>query len=76
MAISRAQIVKELVPALDKLFGAEYAKYAKPEYKMRFCYGKYSVYKYELGQKVQRVAKGLTKEEATGIMKLLESDDE
>jgi len=35
MAISRAQLQKELVPGLNKLFGLEYAKYPE-EYKMVF----------------------------------------
>lgn len=77
MAISRKQLLKELLPYMNAMFGREYDKLNKPEYKMRPVYGKYSIYEYRYGEKVKRIAKSLTKAEAEGFMKLLkESDDE
>jgi hypothetical protein len=76
MAISRADLLKELLPGLEKLFGVEYENRRMAiEYRMRSRYGKYSIYKWEYGMKGGRtsttLAKGLGKEEATGMMKLL-----
>lgn len=75
MAISRAQLVKELLPGLNAIFTEEYDKYYKPVYKMRCVYGKYRIYKSFQGT-TTTLAKSLTKEAATGMMKLLEEDDE
>ena len=46
--ISRADLLKELLPGLEKLFGVEYEKH-KPEftgaeYIVRSRYGKYTIY--------------------------------
>ena len=75
MPISRAQLHKELLPGLNNLFGMQYAKRKDTEYVMRSRYGKYSIYKWEYGIKGGRtsttLAKGLDKETATGMMKLL-----
>jgi len=75
MAISRADVLKELLPGLEKLFGVEYAKHKDgTEYHMRSRYGKYSIYKWEFkdgGRLSSTLAKGLDLEEATGMMKLL-----
>ena len=76
MPISRQQLVNELLPALDKLFSAEYEnRQILIEYRMKSSYGKYSIYKWEYGIKGGRtsttLAKGLDKETATGMMKLL-----
>jgi len=76
-AISRADLLKELLPGLEKLFGVEYAKHKYgTEYHMRSRYGKYSIYKWDydnpLGERRSTtLAKGLDKETATGMMKLL-----
>lgn len=75
MAISRAQLVKELLPGLNAIFTEEYARYNKPVYKMKSVYGKYRIYK-SLDGVTTTLAKNLTKEAATGMMKLLEEDDE
>lgn len=75
MAISRAQILKELMPGLNALFGEAYANYHKPTYKLRCVYGKYRIYKTE-GTVTTTLAKNLSKEAATGMMKLLEEEDE
>lgn len=76
MPISRADLLKELLPGLNKLFGVEYAKHKGPEYHMKASYGKYSIYKWDydnpLGERRSTtLAKGLDKETATGMMKLL-----
>jgi hypothetical protein len=82
MSISRADLLRELLPGLEKLFGAEYKNYAehlkRTEYRMKFSYGKYSIYKWEF-EGIERtsttLAKGLSKEEATGMMKLLKEPE-
>jgi hypothetical protein len=73
-AISRADILKELLPGLNKLFGVAYGEYKGTEYHMKASYGKYSIYRWDFeGEKrtSTTLAKGLCKEEATGMMKLL-----
>ena len=73
MPVSRQQLVNELMPALEKLFETEYAKYST-EYHMRSRYGNYSIYRWDyegLIRKSTTLAKGLNKEEAVGMMKLL-----
>lgn len=77
MAVSRAQILKELLPGLNTLFGAEYNKHKTTEYIKRCRYGKYSIYRWDydnpLGERRSTtLAKGLDKETAEGMMKLLE----
>jgi hypothetical protein len=77
MPISRAQILKELLPGLEKLFGTAYEKHKAPEYVKRCRYGKYSIYRWDydntLGERRSTtLAKGLDKETAEGMMKLLE----
>lgn len=76
MAISRADLLKELLPGLNKLFGIEYEKTGM-WYVMKFRYGKYSIYRNEYSIELQRrhlttLAKGLDKHTAIGMMKLLE----
>lgn len=75
MPISRADLLKELLPGLEKLFGDEYAKTHHIEYRMKSSYGKYSIYKWEYNGGIRKnsttLAKGLDKETATGMMKLL-----
>jgi hypothetical protein len=76
MPISRADLVKELLPALEKLFGDEYQRLHQDgiEYHVRSRYGKYSIYKWVYfndKRTSSTLAKGLDKETATGMMKLL-----
>jgi hypothetical protein len=76
MPISRADILKELLPGLNTLFGVEYAKHKRTEYVMRSRYGKYSIYKWDydnlLGERRSTtLAKHLDRDEAIGMMKLL-----
>ena len=74
MPISRADLLKELLPGLERLFGTAYGEYKRTEYHMKSSYGKYAIYKWEF-EGVKRtsstLAKGLDKETATGMMKLL-----
>lgn len=73
MAISRAQLLEELLPGLEKLFGMQYEK-SYTEYHMRSNKGKYSIYKWEYahGHRTSTtLAKGLDKQAAAGMMKLL-----
>lgn len=74
--VTRAQLLKELLPGLEKLFGTEYAKHRPPEYVKRHRYGKYSIYRWDydnpLGERRSTtLAQGLDKETAEGMMKLL-----
>lgn len=79
--ISRADLLKELLPGLNQLFGAEYAKYNATvvEYIKKCRYGKYTIYRHEKSADPRipffgprtTIAKGLTKEEADGFLKLL-----
>lgn len=75
MPISRAQLLKELLPGLEKLFGTAYSEVHHTEYRMKSSYGKYSIYKWEynggIRKKSTTLAKGVDKETATGMMKLL-----
>lgn len=75
MPISRADLLKELLPGLEKLFGVEYAKTHHIEYIMKSSYGKYSIYKWEynggIRKKSTTLARHLSRDEATGMMKLL-----
>ena len=74
MPISRQQLVNELLPALDKLFGQTYAELNRTEYHMKRRYGKCTIYRwdFENGKRTSStLAKGLDKETATGMMKLL-----
>ena len=75
MPISRADLLKELLPGLNHLFGVEYAKTKDgTEYHMRSRYGKYSIYKWEYvnGDRTSStLAKGVDRAEAIGMMKLL-----
>jgi hypothetical protein len=75
MPISRAQILKELLPGLEKLFGAQYAETKNgTEYHMRSRYGKYSIYKWEYvngNRTSSTLVKGVNRDEAIGMMKLL-----
>lgn len=79
MAVSREQLLKQLMPALNTLFGKEYAEYHKPRYKVKFLYGKYAIFKTERNQDgtvTTTLAKGLSRLEAEGMMKLLKEDDD
>jgi hypothetical protein len=74
--ISRADILKELLPGLERIFGSEYEQFKQGiEYHMRSRYGKYSIYKWEYDATGKRtsttLAKGVDRAEAIGMMKLL-----
>ena len=74
--VTRAELVKELLPALEKIFGDEYAKLKLDgiEYHVRCRYGKYSIYKWEYhdGKRTSTtLAKGIDRDLAVGMMKLL-----
>jgi hypothetical protein len=75
MPISRAEILKQLLPGLEALFGTAYAGYKGVEYHMRSNKGKYSIYKWEFNGAGERTSttliKGVDKDTATGMMKLL-----
>jgi hypothetical protein len=72
--VSRAQLLTELLPGLEKLFGTAYEKYTPTEYVKRYRYGKYSIYRWDYDSGKRRsttIATGLDKETADGMMKLL-----
>jgi len=75
MPISRADLLKELLPGLNHLFGVEYEQFKQGiEYHMRSRYGKYSIYKWEYvnGDRTSStLVKGVDRDEAIGMMKLL-----
>lgn len=77
--LTRAQILNALLPGLEKLFGAAYKPITQTEYVKRCSYGKYSIYRWDYSNAVRKsttLARGLTKEEAEGMMKLLENEYE
>jgi endo-1,4-beta-mannosidase len=74
---TRNELLKELLPGLEKLFGIAYEKYRPPEYVKRHRYGKYSIYRWDydnpLGERRSTtIATGLDDATAKGMMKLLE----
>jgi len=76
MPISRADLLKELLPGLEKMFDDQYNQLHRDgiEYHVRSRYGKYSIYKWEFndGKRTSStLAKHLSREEAIGMMKLL-----
>lgn len=75
MPISRAQLLESLLPGLEKMFGVDYAKHISTTYVKRCRYGKYSIYRWDYdrgNRKSATLATGLSKEEAEGMMKLLQ----
>jgi len=79
MPISRQQLVNELLPALDKLFGQTYAELNRTEYHMKRRHGKCTIYRWDFVQGKRTsmtLAKGLDLETATGMMKLLKEPNE
>lgn len=64
------QITNQSLRVLEK----ELFNLHKPEYKMKCVYGKYAIYKKHHGVS-STLAKGLSKEAAEGMMKLLKEDD-
>ena len=74
MPISRADLLKELLPGLEKLFGVEYAKYRGTEYHLKVRYGKCTIYRWDFDGGVRTsttLVKGVDKDTAVGMMKLL-----
>ena len=72
MALSRADLLKQLVPHLDKLFNVLPSNFT--EYRMKSSYGKYSIYRWDVKDYKRTsttLAKGLSYEEASSMMKLL-----
>ena len=72
--ISPTKLRNEILPILDKIFDDAYNSFRPTEYHMRSSYGKYSIYRwdYEDGKRTSTtLAKRLSREEATGMMKLL-----
>ena len=73
--VSREVLYKTLLPTLEKMFDDKYANYRDgTEYHVRSRDGKYSIYKWEFTdgkRSSSTLAKGLDKETATGMMKLL-----
>ena len=74
MALSRADLLKQLVPHLDKLFNVHSGLLDFTEYRMKSSYGKYSIYRWDVKDYERTsttLAKGLSYEEASSMMKLL-----
>ena len=72
MALSRAKFIQSIQPDLAKLFSLLPSNYTV--YRMKSSYGKYSIYRWDVKDYERTsttLAKGLKKEEATGMMKLL-----
>lgn len=82
--VTSNMLAKSLLPHLRQVFDQEYQKYhlrQTPLYTMKFRYGKYSIYKIEYsvefnGPRSTTLAKGLDKDTATAMMKLLESEND
>ena len=65
---------EDALDALNRMFEEVYKGILPTEYHMRSRYGKYSIYRwdYEDGRRISTtLARGLRKEEAQGMMKLL-----
>jgi hypothetical protein len=77
MAISRAQLLKELLPGLDKLFNDEYAQHKFPDtYHITKTRHKYQVWLHEF-KGLRLVAKNIQhRREALAIIKLLKATKE
>ena len=76
MTISRAELLRELLPGLQELFGKEYVSYAEcSQYVKRLRPDGYRIYRWDFscGKKVSSttLARGLSKDAAIGVMKLL-----
>ena len=81
MPISRAEILHQLLPVMQDVFDKEYKKTAwvGTHYTMRSRYGKYTIYRWDyldFKRTSTTLAKGLDKETATGMMKLLKEPNE
>ena len=81
MPISRAEILHQLLPVMQDVFDKEYKKTAwvGTHYTMRSRYGKYTIYRWDyldFKRTSTTLAKGLDKEIATGMMKLLKEPNE
>jgi hypothetical protein len=79
MPISRQQLVNELLPALDKLFGDSYAQLNHTEYHIKRKYGKCTIYRWDFvdGKRTSTtLAKHIDLELAEGMMKLLKEPNE
>ena len=83
--LTASALAKSVLPALNSAFRREYFNYNLKQgqalYSMRFRYGRYSIYKTEYsiefdGPRSTTLAKGLDKDTATAMMKLLESENE
>jgi hypothetical protein len=74
MSISRSDLLKELLPTLEKMFDDQYKHRDGIEYHVRSRYGKYSIYKWEFidgKRSSSTLAKGIDRDLAIGMMKLL-----
>lgn len=73
--VSREVLYKTLLPTLEQMFDDEYRRHKEGiEYHVRCRYGKYSIYKWEFndGKRTSTtVAKGIDRDLAVGMMKLL-----
>ena len=77
MALTRQKITQHLMQTLEKEVGRLY----KPKYAMRFRHGKYTIYRSEYRpewgeRRSVTLAHGLSKATATGMMKLLENEND
>lgn len=76
MAISRAQLLKELLPGLDKLFGDEYARHKLDTYHIVKARHKYQIL-VSSGKGLRLVAKNIQhRREALAVIKLLKATKE
>ena len=77
MALTIQQITQHSLQILEKEVGRLY----KPKYTMRFRHGKYTIYRAEYRpewgeRRSVTLAHGLSKATATGMMKLLENEND
>ena len=70
MPLTLPQITNQALKILEREFSR-----GRVRYRMKSVYGKYRIYK-SLDGVTTTLAYGLTKEAATGMMKLLEHEDE
>lgn len=77
MALTVQQVTQQAFQILEK----EFARVHKTKYKMRFVHGKYTIYRSEYHpewgeRRSVTLAHGLSKATATGMMKLLENEND
>lgn len=81
MARTIQQAIQQVTQYSLRILEKEFDRVHKPKYTMRFKHGKYTIYRIEYHpawgeRRSVTLAKGLSKATATGMMKLLENEND